>query len=1024
MKLYELAVRRRVTFIMLFVAILCFGLISLLQLKPDLLPDITFPGLSVMVEYSGAGPLEIETLITRPLEEGVSAVSRVKKVTSSSREGRSVVTVEFSWGTNMDTAVADVRAIIDRVKVALPEDAGAPMIFKFDLSMMPIMFMGLTGPYDLGTLRQISEDQVEARLENIDGVATVFTGGGLSREIRVELDSNKIEGIAVPVGQVISAIAGENLNYPGGKIKRSSMEYTIRNYNEFKTVEDVGNIVVARKNGISLFLKDIAALNDTYVDKTNEIKMNGNPAVMVIVQKRSGANTVETARKVRKELNNIKKDLPRGIDFVVIRDNSEYIEESIKNLSKVALMGGLLAILILLIFLRNIRATIIIALSIPISIIACFVAMRVGGVTLNIMSMGGLALVIGMLVDNSVVVLENIFRHAESGRTMTESSIWGTGEVAMPIMASTLTTIAVFIPIFFVPGIAGVLFKEQAMTVTLSLTVSLFSALTLIPMLSSMFLKAKKKENEISKKKGVGGKFLKAFENSYSGLLEYVLDRRKRSLIVVAGAFIFSLMVIFPLRWVPSELMPKMDQGELSIKIELPVGTKLEKTIEKTNEIEKIIYKEVPEIKNIMASIGPGQWIMSGESGAHTSEITIQLISLDKRKRSQIEITDALREKLRDISGTKIRFGGGGHAMFGSGSPIEVKIIGYDIDPARELSQKIKDAIETVPGVTDAHSDLEDAKSEYRIIVNKKRAGTMGLTSAGISSQVDAYMLGKTASYFRDGGDEYPITVRLKEKDRESIEQIQNLPIAGSTGIVKLKTVADIVNDVGPVSINREGQERIVKVTADYKGKDLGGISRAIEKKIEGITIPYGFMVKLGGETKDQREAFMWLALALLGAVVLVYMVMAAQFESFLDPFVIFLTIPLAIIGVIWMFFFTGTSLSIISIIGVVIMVGIVVNNSIVLVDYTNLLRARGVELREAIITAGRTRMRPIFMTALTTILAMLPMAFAAGDGAEMRYPLARAVIGGLLASTFFTLVVIPLFYSIVETRFKKGVKK
>ncbi len=1022
MKLYEKAVKRKVTFIMMFVAVVGFGIVSLFQLKPELLPDISIPAVTVLQTYSGVGPVEMESLITRRIEQAVSAVSRVENVSSSVQEGRSTTVVEFQWGTDMEAAVADIREAMDRAQRLLPDDADSPFIFKFDFSAMPIMMIGLSGPFDRARLRQLSEDIVEPRLESVDGVAAVNTGGGRSREIRIELDRNRVESLGIPVGSVISAVGSDNINLPGGSVKTSKSEYLFRTSNEFRNLSDIENVTLTVRDGVPLTVRDIGQVRDTLSDRVNEMTINGEPGVMVTVQRRSGANTVEASRNVREALDDIRRELPAGVDFDVVMDSAEFIEQSIDNLANIAVQGGILAVLILFFFLRNIRATLIIAISIPVSIVASFTALRAGGITLNIMSLGGLALAVGMLVDNSVVVLENVFRHREEGHTPDEGAVWGTHEVAMPIVASTLTTIAVFLPIFFVPGIAGIFFREQALTVTLSLTVSLFAALTLIPLLSSLLLKKAVKPPS----SGLGAKItslLDSFEGVYEKTLSWSLNHRKIVVLTVAAVFIGSLLAIYPLRWIPSEFMPRVDDGNININIELPVGTRLEETIKKTTEVEGIAIGEIEEIETSRARIGPAGFIFGSRTGSHVSQVSLNLIPASQRSRSQDDIVEILRTKFSDITGARVRVGSGGgmRMMGGSESPIEVEIYGFDLDTVASLAERITSIIEDTPGTTNVQMGIEDRRLEYAMSVDRRKAGPLGLTARDISSQVEAYMLGRTVGFYRTGEDEHPITVRLREEDRSSVIQVENLPVLSASGqVVPLKSVADIYPSAGPVSINRYNQRRRTTITSDYTGRDLAGISRQIENAINSeIVVPEGFSVRMGGEVDDQRESFFWLALALLGAILLVYMVMASQFESLLDPFIVLFTIPMSFIGVVWMLFFTGTSLSVISIIGIIMLTGIVVNNSIVLVDYINLLRARGLSKREAVISGGRKRLRPVLMTALTTMLAMTPMALGLGEGAELSFPIARSLIGGLIAATFLTLLVIPVIYTIFESRIK-----
>lgn len=1032
MKIYELAVRRRITFIMFFLAILGFGIVSLSQLTPELMPDISFPTVTIRQQYPGVGPVELETLITRRIEQAVSSVNRVNNVRSSIREGLTTTTVEFEWGTDMEAGVADIREALDRIQRFMPADADSPIIFKFDFSAIPVMMIGVSGPFDRARLRQITETIIEPRLESADGVAAVNTMGGEAREIQIRLDRTRLESLSIPVSSVISAIGSDNLSLPGGSIKTTRREYLLRTSSQFVEVADIEKLSVARRNGATIYIRDIAEVVDGFRERTNEQTIDGNPGVVLMVQQRSGGSTVETAENIRRTIAQIEPELPAGISLNIVMDASEFIEDAISNLASVAIQGGILAILILLFFLRNIRATLIIAISIPISIITSFTAMRAGDISLNIISLGGLALAVGMLVDNAVVVLENIFRHREEGQTPVEGTIYGTDEVAMPIIASTLTTIAVFLPIFFIEGIAGIMFQEMALTVTLSLLVSLIAALTLIPLLSSIILKGKEENGrEVFKSKNfiavAISNFLHSLESRYSRMLSWTVTHKKAVVFSSFGLLLFSIAAVYPLNWIPSEFMPRVDDGNISINLELPVGTRLEETIRKTSEVEMLAVSQVPETEIYRSRIGPGGF--GGRSGSHVSQISLSLNPASQRRRSQDEIAAALRNKLSDIPGVRIRVSGGGGAGWGrmrgsSASPIEVELFGYDLAKSREIADRISRIIEEVPEAVNVQVAIEDPLLEYVIRINRNMTSTLGISASSLAYQVETYVLGRTVGFFRTGEDEHPINLRLREEDRDSLEKIENLPITAPDGnVFLLKTLADVLPADGPVSIERYRQQRRTTITADYSGRDLAAVSRNIEESVRKIDLPEGFSISMGGETQEQREAFLWLALALIGAVLLVYMVMASQFESLLSPFIVLLTIPMALSGVIWMLFFTGTSLSVISLIGVIMMTGIVVNNSIVLVDYINLLRERGMPLYEAVITGGRTRLRPVLMTSLTTILAMSPMALGLGDGAEMNYPIARALIGGLIAATFLTLFVIPAIYTVFARRFRGGNK-
>ncbi len=1040
MTIYESAIKKPVTYMMIFIAITAVGIVSLIRLKPELLPDISFPVIAVITRYEGVGPEDIETLITRPIETAVSTVNRVKEVSSTCSEGSSMVIIQFEWGTNIDIASLDVREKVDQVKRFLPEDAETPMVFRFDPTMFPITLIGMSGEINLGKLRKLAEEKIQPAIERAEGVAGVTVLGGLEREIQINLDRKKMDSLGLSVQNVINTISQENLDLPVGTIKETKKEYLIRSLGEFRSLNQIEDIVLVSRTGMPVYIRDIGEVKDLFKEPQNITLINGKPGVMLMVRKRSGANTVAAVDNVKKELKNLKKILPAGINFQITMDQSEFIKKAIGNLVESAWQGGLLCILVILFFLRDWRSTLIISLSIPISVIACFTALFVAGITLNVMSLGGLALAVGMLVDNSIVVLENIFTHRmEENEPLREAAVWGTSEVAMAITASTLTTIVVFLPIFFAPGIARELFKEQALTVVLSLLISLFVAVTLVPLLTTKLFKEETNSNPKNKKggilgniSGIVGKILDSMSANYEKLLTWAVGHRKIVVFGTFGIFIVSILPVYPFRFVGTEFMPKTDEGSININLELPVGTKLEITEGITRKIEAIVRENVPEIKFLRSQIGPGGWLGGGSrSGPHVASIGIELVDLKQRKRSQWGITADLRKKLTGIPGAKINMGGssGGGRMtmmgMGGAAPISIEIYGHDLDRSLEVAERIKNMVKETPGTSDVDISLEKSKPEFQMIINRKRASDLGLNVATISKTLQSYIYGTQASLFREGGDEFPITVRLKETDRSRMEELQNLPIITPKGQkVSIGSLVSFQPSLGPTTIARKEQERVVTVNADYEGRDLGSVTQNIEGKLKNIVLPPSFFIKTAGEVKEQRESFKWLGLALIGAIFLIYAVMAAQFESLLDPFMIMFTIPLALIGVIWLFFFTGTNFNILGLVGVILLAGIIVNNGIVLVDYTNLLRARGIPLREAVIQAGVNRLRPVLMTALTTIVGLLPMSLGIGEGAELRTPLARAVAGGLTVGTFLTLIFIPVLYTIFETHVKKEKNK
>lgn len=1024
MRIHDLAIRRGVAFTMLFLALGALGLFSAIRLKPELLPDIKYPVISVMTTYQNVSAEDIETLITRPIEEAVSTVSRVKEVSSISKEGISIVMVEFEWGTDMDTAALDVKDRIGMIEDFLPDEASKPLVFKFDPSMIPIAFVGVSGNRPASEIRKIAEDEIVPAFERIDGVAAAQVEGGAEREIQVLVDHRKLAAYDLPISRVINALRMENLNLPAGNVKEGPTSTLLRTTAQFKSVREIGDVVV-RPGVPPVYLRDIAEVIDSFKEKSTEIRVNGRPGVVVRVQKMSGANTVETVGKVRREIKRLNEELAgEGIRLDVIMDQARIINRSLSNLKSVAIQGALLAVLVLLLFLHSFRSTLIIAVAIPTSIIITFLVMDWRGMTLNMMTMGGLALAIGMLVDSAIVVLENTFRHREGGESARQAASVGTSEVINAITASVITTVAVFLPIVFVPGITGLLFRDMALVVVFALLCSLFVAMTLIPLMCSRFLRVGGR-NRFFK---ALARWQRALEERYKNSLIWALNHRKAVISIVALIFIGTILMVFPFRLVGTEFIPEADEGRLQFSVKLPVGSRLEETIKAVSQIEEKI-KEIcgEDLEAILTTVGTGEGIAAlfrGGAGEHTATIMVRLTDPEQRKRSQKEIETQILKEVSHTPGVEVTAEAASYMMeaFG-GAPIVIEIYGHDRGKAIQIADKIRDVLRTVRGVYNVHVAVDKPLPEYHITIDRGAAASRGMSAAMIANAIQSYVQGTVATRYREGGDEYDIRVRLKEEDRSNLNALRSLLIPAPTGtLIPLSSVAKIERGYGPITIERKKQERYITVTAGLKGRDLGGATKEIKDKIEALKrrgelkLPGDFAIQLGGSAKEQRESFRWLGIAFIGAVFLVYAVMAAQFESLLDPFIIMFTVPLAVIGVIWMLTLTGTTLSILSFSGAIMLAGIVVNNGIVMVDYINLLRREyGMGLMEAVIEGGRRRMRPVLMTALTTIFGMIPMAIGLGSGAELRAPLARAVVGGLTVSTFLTLFLVPVIYSIFE---------
>jgi len=1005
---------------MIVLIVIIIGGIALSRLPVDLMPDITYPTLSVMTNYSDASPEEMEELVTRPVEEAMSAVPGVEEVTSISTEGSSNVRVTFNWGTDLDAAANDIRDRLDRVIPRLPEDADRPSLRKFDLASFPVLILGAASRLDPVQMRQIIDDQVKYRLERVPGVAALDVWGGLDREIRVNINPDKIKALGLSLGQILSRIREGNVNLPAGSIDRGNYEVTIRTPGEYHSLDELRGTIIAEREGSPVPLSEVAKVDDTWEKVTRIVRVNGEPGVRLSVNKQSGTNTVEVARGVLEEMERINRDLPQ-IKLIPIIDTSSFIQRSIKNVSRAALYGGLLAITVLFLFLRDVRSTAVIATAIPVSIVATFALMYFAGFTLNLMTLGGLALGIGMLLDNSIVVLENIYRLRESGGDRLECAVKGSEEVTSAIVASTLTTLAVFLPLIFVRGMAGIMFRQLSYVIAFSLLCSLVTALTLVPMLAGRLLNpvslaTTRGESLAHKLFRVSESFFRGMEENYKSLLHNALNHRMLTTVLVLCLFASSLLLV-PM--IGTELMPEADEGEVRVEAEMEVGTRLELTDAKIQQVEEVVRREVPEIKSLVASAGGSPW---RGSTSHTGNLRISLVPQAERTRSSEEIAQALRTRLANIPGMTMRVRTSAglfiFRMMASGTEkIQVEIRGHDLEIADTLAQRVGKATEDVDGITDVDISRDTGTPEELILVDRRKAADMSLTVRQIAEMLQTVLSGTRVGNFRESGDEYRILVKVEEADQMDLSEILDLTLVNTRGEpVVLRNVVDVSPRLGPVRIERSDQERIVTVSGNIGERDLGSIIGDIREKLRSIPVPRGFSIVFGGEYEEQQEAFGELLVGFILALILVYMVMACQYESLRDPFVVMFSVPFAAIGVVLILFLTNTTFNIQSYIGCIMLGGIVVNNAILLVDTTNMLRRRdGMALREAIEEAGRRRLRPILMTAMTTMLGLSPLALGLGEGGEAQAPMARALIGGLMSSSLVTLVFVPVVYSLFE---------
>jgi HAE1 family hydrophobic/amphiphilic exporter-1 len=1021
MSIPRLAIHRPVTMFMLSGVVILLGAISLFRLPVDLLPDVSYPSITVRVGYSGVGPLEMEQLITRPLEQALGAVAGLERLESTSSEGSSRVTLNFAWGTDLNEAADDVRSRLDRVRGRLPEEADPPVTFKFDASAMPIMGVGVEGDYDRVRLREIGEHDLSPRLERVPGVASVSVEGGLRRQIHVELSKEKIRALDLPVNRVITLLRAENQNTPLGEIDEGDRTYLVRSQGEFESLDQIRDLVVMTRQGVPVYMRDIADVKDSTEDFRSFTRIDGKPGVRLRITKQSGQNTVQIADAVRQEVARINREVP-GVRLTVLDDSSIFIKRSISAVQEHALVGGILVMLIIFLFLRNLRATFIVFTSIPISVIGTFALLYFSGYTLNTMTFGGLALGIGMIVDASIVVLENTFRHMEHGKERMQAAIDASEEVWSAILASTLTHIAVFIPLLFLSGVSSILFKQLSIVVMFSLTMSLFVAVTIVPVLCSRLLKLPPPRDQ---RHGLTGRLytfservLDGMDDKYSRLIHTALEHRPTVIGVGVTAIVLAVVILPTIGF---ELMPQADEGEVSISAELPVGTRIERAQDVALRLESLVKELVPETETVITQAGSGGF---GGGGTNRTNMTLRLVPKDDRTRSSEEIARALNRELTGvIPGVIIMTrASGGNQQFNrilggiSDARIALEIRGDDLQQAARLALDAKNLMDTVPEIRNSRVGRDEGRPELAIQVDRPKAALLGLTQADVAGSIQTSVAGTQAAYFREAGNEYPIVVRLREADRERVEDINDVLIGAPQGLVlQAKNLLALRHQAGPTEIQRKNQERIIRVTAEPEVA-LSDALTAINTKLPQLHVPNDFNVGFGSEVEEQARAFSELQMMLILAVLLVYAVMASQYESLRDPFIIMFSVPLAAIGVVGALKLTGTAFSLQAYIGVIMLAGIVVSNAILLVDYTNVLRRRdGLELRDAVQRGGRTRLRPILMTSLATILGLLPMSLGIGEGAEMQAPLARVVIGGLTASTLITLVVVPTVYTLFE---------
>lgn len=1025
MSIYSSAVKKPITTIMIYVGIMVLGIYSYIKLPIDFFPELEAPIISVVTFYNGANAIDIEENITRPLEDNFSTLSNMEEITSVSKDNISLIIIEFEWGANLDEASNEIRDALSRIETFLPEEVETPSIFKFSSSMMPIMMLTATADKSYEAITEILEEKLVNPVNRIPGVGTVSISGGPKRAIMVDIDPRKLDAYHLSLEQLAGVLQAENLSLPGGRIEMSTSEYPIRVQGEFESSDAIKDVVVGNFNGSPLYLRDIAVIRDGIKDLNIDERANGKPGVTITVQKQTGANTVKVAEGVKELIASLQTTLPPDIEINTLFDTSEYIQDSVSNLSETLLYAGLFVVMVVLFFLGRWRATVIIVLTIPISLIVAFIYLMMTGDSINIISLSSLSIAIGMVVDDAIVVLENITSNLEKGSYPREAAIYGTNEVSMAVVASTLTVLAVFMPLTMVSGFTGTLFKSLGFIVSITMMASLAAALTLIPVLSSMMLRSKTfdKTTFFGRIYHMKERLLDNLDNFYANTLGWSLKYRGMVVILALAVFIGS---VFLANVVGTEFFPASDNGRIGARVELAQGVKLDETSKTARKIEELVKEKYPEIEILSVSAGSGDEDNMGslfqESGSFVINLTMSLVDREERNRDIFEISELLREDLAkypeiekynvDPGGSRDNSGG-----MGGGNNLEVKVFGYDIDQTNLVAEQIAQAMNELDGAQDVLVSRQKEKPELQVVLDREKMSYAGLNTATVAMAIRNRVNGLTATEYREDGEEYDVILRYAEEFRKSTSDLENITILNARNeLVRLKEVGKIEQMYSPPSIEREGKERVITVSALAAGSDLSKLTENLNKKIADLTIPSGVTLEIGGSVEDMQESFVDLFMLLMLSILLVYIVMAAQFESLREPFIIMFSLPFAFSGVFLALFVTGTTLNIISMIGAVMLVGIVVKNGIVLVDFTNLLRDRGVTLGQAIIQAGRSRLRPVLMTTLTTLLAMVPLAVSTGEGSEMWKPMGITIIGGLLFSTLVTLVLVPVVYSLFGT--------
>ena len=1032
MKIYESAVRKPISTVLLFVGVMVFGLFSLSRLSVDQYPEIEIPQISVITMYPGANAADIETNITRVLEDNLNTVNNLKKLTSKSQDNVSMITVEFEYGSDLNEGANEIRDVVSRVQSMLPDEVDYPTIFKFSTSMMPIMMLAVTAEESYPALSKILDDKLVNVLNRVDGVGAVSVIGAPEREVQVNVDPTKLDAYGLTVEQLGQIIAAENVNIPSGTIDIGNNTFNVKADGEFDLSDELRRVVVSNAGGRTVMLTDVAEIRDTLEKATMDERVNGQRGVRVMFQKQSGANTVNIVHEIQRRLPAIEQSLPRDVKMELIFEGSQEITDAIDSLSETVLYAFLFVVLVVMIFLGRWRATLIICMTIPVSLICSFIYLFATGSTLNIISLSSLSIAIGMVVDDAIVVLENITTHIERGSSPKEAAIYATNEVWLSVIATTLVVVAVFMPLTMVPGMAGILFRELGWIVSIVVCVSTTAAITLTPMMSAYLLR---REGGVHDYRGLGviykpiDRALAWLDTAYARSLGWVVRHRRISVFSMMGLFVLSLGLITQ---VPTEFFPPSDNSRIAATVRLEQNLSVEYTARIARQIDSILYAEFPEVRLVSASAGANSsdnaFAAMQTTGSHIINYNIRLAEVETRDRSIYTISDLLRRKLDRIPEIReytVTPGGQMGNMSGS-STVDIKVFGHDMELTNAIATDLRDRMAQLEGTRDVRLSREDLRPEYNVVFDRDRLSYYGMNSATASQAVRNRIDGLVASKYREDGDEYDIVVRYAEPFRTRVEDIENITLHNAQGRpVKLREVGRVQEELAAPEIQRENRQRVITVESSLgAGVALGDVVAEAQRLIDDYPLPDGVDLELGGTVEDQGDAFSDLGMLFVLIILLVYIVMATQFESLKFPFIIMFTIPFACTGVFLALWMTSTPLSLIALIGAIMLVGIVTKNGIVMVDYMNLLIERGAEVSEAVVAGGKSRLRPVLMTSFTTILGMLPLAIGTGAGSETWQPMGIAVIGGLTFSTILTLFIVPALYSILVNRSQRKARE